>query len=294
MDGRRRVVVLGDAVVDVLVRGDAPLARATDAPRTVRLHGGGAAANAAAWFARAGAEAHLVARVGDDPWGRALGDDLASAGVVPHLAVDAEARTGAVVVVVGEDRERSFLADRGAAAHLAPSDVPLDLLGAGTHLHVSGYALLGTGSREAARSALAAAARAGATTSVDPASAAPLAVAGAAAFLTWVRGTRWCTPNRDEAAVLTGEADPRQGARALASAVDEAVVTCGADGAVWSDGDAVVEVAAVPAEVVDATGAGDAFVAGFVLARLDGGAPADALAAGAALAARAVTGEGGR
>jgi sugar/nucleoside kinase (ribokinase family) len=71
-------------------------------------------------------------------------------------------------------------------------------------------------------------------------------------------------------------------------------VTLGADGALWTDGAEVVRAPATPAEVVDTTGAGDAFAAGLLAARLGGAEPAEALAAGCALAARAVATRGAR
>ena len=73
------------------------------------------------------------------------------------------------------------------------------------------------------------------------------------------------------------------------------VVTLGAAGALWSDGRELVRVPAEPVEeLVDSTGAGDAFAAGLLAARVAGAAPAEALAAGCRLAARAVVTPGGR
>ena len=89
--------------------------------------------------------------------------------------------------------------------------------------------------------------------------------------------------------------DPERAARALAARFDEVVVTLGAEGALWTDGCETVRCDAVPVEaVVDSTGAGDAFAAGLLAARMDGAVPDEALAAGARLAARAVAQAGGR
>ena len=68
----------------------------------------------------------------------------------------------------------------------------------------------------------------------------------------------------------------------------------GAQGALWSDGERVLRQAAEPAEAVDTTGAGDAFAAGLLAARAAGAEPAEQLAAGCALAARAVGVPGAR
>ena len=71
--------------------------------------------------------------------------------------------------------------------------------------------------------------------------------------------------------MLSGERDPERAARALAARFGEVVVTLGADGALWTDGRESVRADAVPVEaVVDSTGAGDAFAAGLLAARLDG------------------------
>ena len=92
-----------------------------------------------------------------------------------------------------------------------------------------------------------------------------------------------------------GREDAEAAARALAARFGEVVVTLGSDGALWTDGLESVRCDALPVEaVVDSTGAGDAFAAGLLAARMDGAEPAEALAAGAGLAARAVERLGGR
>jgi sugar/nucleoside kinase (ribokinase family) len=101
-------------------------------------------------------------------------------------------------------------------------------------------------------------------------------------------------PNALEAVALSGREDPVAAARALAEALPEVVVTLGAEGALWTDGSRLVRVDADPAEIVDSTGAGDAFAAGLLAARLRGEGPAEALRAGCALAARAIGTPGAR
>ena len=161
-----------------------------------------------------------------------------------------------------------------------------------THFYLAGYALLRAGIRPAARARSPPRATPGPTVSIDPSSAAPLAAATGSS--TGWRAPHLLLPNRDEAAVLTGIADPAAAARALAAHAEEVVVTLGAEGALWSDGAAVVHVPAFPVVRADSTGAGDAFAAGLLSARADGAAPADALRSGCALAARAVARVGAR
>jgi ribokinase len=286
-----RIIVLGDLMVDVVTRLSEPLAPGSDAPAVIRFHGGGSAANTAAWLARAGAQPALVGRVGDDERGRAAREELRSAGVEVHLAADPELPTGTCVVLVGPDGERTMAPDAGANDALSEADLSYDLLLSADHLHVAGYALLRPGSRLAAGTAIARAVERGMSVSVDPSSAALLSPE----FLDLAGGATLLLPNADEAWMLTGERAPEEAARALATRFSEVVVTLGADGALWTDGGAVVRADAIPVEdAVDSTGAGDAFAAGLLAARLDEAAPAEALAAGARLAAEAVVKVGGR
>jgi sugar/nucleoside kinase (ribokinase family) len=286
-----RIVVLGDVMVDVVVRLSEPLARGSDASAQIRFHGGGSAANTAAWLAAAGAEPVLVGAVGDDERGREARAGLIAGGVDARLAVDPELPTGTCLVLVGTDGERTMAPDAGANDGLSEDDLVDELLGEAGHLHVSGYSLLREGSRPAAIAAVQRASRAGMTVSVDPSSSALLS----AEFLDWADGAGLLLPNASEVHALTGDSDPERAARALAERFGEVVVTLGAAGALWTDGDAVLRTAAEPvAEVVDSTGAGDAFAAGLLGARVAGMSTAEALAAGCKLAARAVTQSGAR
>jgi ribokinase len=288
-----RVVVLGDVMVDVVARLAGPVAPGSDSEASVSFGGGGSAANVAAWLAFAGCPAVLVGRVGDDERGASAADALRAAGVDERLIVDGEQPTGTCVVLVSPGGERSMLPDPGANVALAPDDLPDDVLVPGDHLHVAGYSLVRSGPRAAALSAIARAVEAGMTVSVDPSSAALLSPS----FLELLDGVGLLLPNAEEVAALTGSVDVAAALGALAARFPEVVVKLGAEGAVWTDGSEEVRVpaAAVPASaVVDTTGAGDAFAAGLLAARLRGAAPAEALAAGCALAAQAVVTLGAR
>jgi sugar/nucleoside kinase (ribokinase family) len=235
----------------------------------------------------------LVGCVGDDGAGTALAAGLAAAGVRTALHTVPGAVSGTIVALVEPGGERSMLADRGANDALAPADLPA--LAPGGHLHLSGYTLLGAVSRAAGRAALAAARAAGCTVSVDPASTAPLAEAGTERWLADTAGVDLLLPNAAEARLLTGCADPADAARALAARHRAVAVTLGADGALWCAGGDVLHRPALPVDVVDTTGAGDAFAAGALsvwVERPDDAA--GALAAGLALAAEVVGRPGAR
>jgi sugar/nucleoside kinase (ribokinase family) len=286
-----RVLVVGDVMVDVIARLASPIARGSDAPAQISFGGGGSAANVAAWLTAAGASPLLVGCVGDDGRGRAARASLLGAGVDARLVTDPERATGTCVVVVEPSGERTMFPDPGANEALAPEDLSDDLFSAADHLHVPGYALLREGSRPAASSAIGRARGQGMSVSVDPSSAALLSPA----FVDLASGARLLMPNAEEARVLTGEEEPERAAKRLTERFPEVVVTLGEDGALWTDGHAVCLVDAVGGVTVrDSTGAGDAFAAGLIAARLDGAAPKEALAAGCRLAAQAVAIPGAR
>jgi sugar/nucleoside kinase (ribokinase family) len=276
------VVCLGDVMVDVVALLPGPLAVGSDTPAPVGSYGGGAAANVAAWTAATGARATFVGRVGADPLGRESVDLLSALGVDVRVEMDTGRPTGTVVVLVDPDGERTMVPSAGA------NDAPVDLAllpASADWLYVSGYALLNAGSRATAHAALSSARERGWSRAVDPASAAPLAAVGADTFLSWLDGDVLLLANADEARVLTGSADPVDAARRLGARLGAAVVKTGATGAVWSDGRGVVQVPASPTQVVDTTGAGDAFAAGYLCAAGD---PATRLAAAAELGRHAV------
>jgi sugar/nucleoside kinase (ribokinase family) len=288
------VVVIGDVMVDVLALMSGPLSPGSDTPSRVSTGGGGSAANVAAWLATQEVHTTFVGRVGDDPLGHQACTDLDAAGVVVR-AVLSDRPTGSCVVLIEPGGQRSMLPDTGANATLDVTDLPEDAFRPSAHLHLSGYPLLHPESREAAMAALALARDVGMTISVDPSSVALLEAAGPGNFLDWTLGVDLLLANEDEARVLSGQQPARESAAALATVYREVVVKLGADGALWHGG---FIAASAPAErgveVLDTTGAGDAFAAGFLTSWLLHPEPESALAAGNRLAAVAVSRLGGR
>jgi len=273
-------------MVDVCVTAPA-LARGGDVPGSVALRPGGAAANVAVWVRAAGAGARVVARRGADLAGELLAAALAGRGVEIHLP--AASRPTGAMLVVWEAGERSFVADPGANAALDERDVLAGLAGTDA-VFVSGYTLLRPGSHGAA---LAAARVAGRTrpAAVD-ASSWPLLAGPARPAVVAAASAGTLLANAEEAVALTGLADPARAAGALARRVPVAVVKLGPGGVLVAAGDRLHALGAVPAAVVDPTGAGDALAAGYLVARAGGADPVEAARAGVLLAARAVTVEG--
>ncbi|ADB76146.1 carbohydrate kinase family protein [Geodermatophilus obscurus] len=284
------VVVVGDLATDVVVLLDGAPAPGSDRPAAIRSHGGGAGANVAVHLARLGTPVTFAACVGDDAAGTGLVAELAAAGVTPAVRTVAGAASGTIVSLVEPGGQRSMLADRGANLALGAADVPVPR----RHLHLSGYTLFAPGPRAAGLAALAAARAAGCTVSVDPASTGPLAARGVDRWLADTAAATLVLPNADEARLLTGCADPATAARALAARHAGAVVTLGADGALWAAGDVLVHRPAHAVEVVDTTGAGDAFTAGFLSVWLADRNPVRALEAGLTQAAVVVARPGAR
>jgi len=295
MPASPRVLVVGDVINDTVAKTAAPLVADADNPAVIRGRPGGSAANQAAWMARLGLDVVFAGRVGaaDAAFHRR---QLARFGVEPQLAADESAVTGAIVVLVGPDGERTMITDRGANLRLSPGDVPAALLDDVALLHLTGYSFFAPRPRAAVLGLISEASRRGVPFTVDPGSAAFLRQLEPGAFLGWTKGAAVCFPNWDEAVVLAGPGDdPSLTATALARNYGAIVLKLGAEGAVLAVADAPpVRIPAWPAEVRDTTGAGDAFCAGFLAAWLAGASLAEAGTAAAKAAALAVTALGGR
>src|SRR6202023_988374 len=209
----------GDLMTDAVAHAMLPLARGSDTPASVTMHGGGSGANIAAWMAADGGDVAFVGRRGADIAGRTRDMELMGYGVDARLVMDPERPTGTCVVMVTHKGERTMLSDPGANAALAPDDLPHDLFVPGAHLHVSGYTLLSEGSRSAGLAATDYARRAGMTASVDAASAEPFLELSSGAVLLFV--------NAAQAKILTGREDSEQAARVLTAWYPHVVVKLG-------------------------------------------------------------------
>lgn len=279
-------VIVGDAMLDIAAQLHGPIAHASDSPVSISTQTGGAGANTARWLARTGVRTTLIAAIGDDAAGNTIRRDLQTDGVHPMLQVSSGTPTGACIVLIGVDGERTMLPDAGANSLLDATAVPDDILSG--HLHLSGYTLLNPASREAGRRiALRARAR-GCTISLDPASAAPLAAAPHA--LDAVDGmVDVLIANLDEARVLTGTDRPDDACAALAERYPTVIVKLGAEGSIALAGTQRAMATARPVAVVDTTGAGDAFAAGFLSAWSSGLGLQEALEAATDRASSAVS-----
>lgn len=288
------MVCVGDVMLDISATLPAPLALGSDTPAPIGFGPGGSAANTAAWLGRLGVPCMFAGRVGADSFGRDAVAALREDGVVPAVSTDPDVPTGVCLVLIGPDGERTMVPSSGANATLSPADLGPGLLGAADHLHLSGYALLGEGSRAAALFALELAGTVGASVSVDAASAEPIRTVGPERLLNWIAPGTMLLANSDELAALTGTADQEAALAALVARGLDVVLKCGSRGSVLATDGGRWHSPGRPTEVLDSTGAGDAFAAGFLAALHNGAAAADALAEGNRLGALAVSRLGAR
>ncbi|HET6211003.1 MAG TPA: carbohydrate kinase family protein [Jatrophihabitans sp.] len=280
------IVCVGDVMQDVLVQLAEPLVPDSDTEATVTFSPGGAGANTACWLGWLGSQVSFAGRVGDDCPGREALAALQRFGVRPLLTVDRRLPTGSCIVLIGPDGERSMIPSAGANDALTPADLAGLLTGA-DHLHLSGYTLLHEASRAAGQAVLAQAVAAGCGISVDVGSAAPIRAVGAQRLLDWLPAGTLLLANVEELAALTGERPDR--ATELVAAGHVLVVKDGPRGARLIDADGSRLVPTEPVPAPDSTGAGDAFAAGLLAARLAGQGWVEAIRAGNRTGAVAVS-----
>jgi sugar/nucleoside kinase (ribokinase family) len=283
------IVVVGDIAVDIVSILQSPLARGSDAAAEVRLMPGGSGANVAVWLARLGQRATFVGRIGDDMFGRWLHDDLVAEGVASALVVDDIRRTGVIQVLVEPDGERTMAPDRGANAVWSPDEASETLIAGADLLHVVGYVLLERASQPGALAAMAYARKHGVPVSLDPSSHAPLLSLGTDAFWDLVGKVDLLLPNRHEAQVLSGSREPAEALLALRKHAGTVVSKLAREGWIALEGDRVERTPTPTLPIVNATGAGDAFDAGFLTTWRLGRGVQVACRAGVSLGAFAAT-----
>ena len=275
------VLVVGDVIDDTVVIPSGPIRPDTDTVSTIRRVAGGSAANTAAWLADLGCAVTFVGAVN-------AADVDRHAALLPGVDVrlqSAKAATGTIIVLV-QGAERSMLTDRGANAELDFAAIPDSLLRA--HVHLTGHSMAASDGTAFARF-LRRAKSAGATVSVSPGSVAYIEALGAARFNEVIAGADVLFASLVEGAALAGASEPAEITARVGAPTF--VLTMGADGVIVG-GEHVPAVTA--ARVVDPTGAGDAFCAGFLAGWVVDGDAVAAARAGTAVAARAVGVVGGR
>jgi sugar/nucleoside kinase (ribokinase family) len=288
-----RVVTLGVHVVDVLVRPvtEIPAGQGGQLVDSIRITAAGPAGGTALTLAKLGAEVRSAGAIGTDALGDVLVDLLSRAAVDPSLLVRRpEVQTSASVLPIRPDGSRPAFHVVGANATYTAADAPWDAIAAATHLHLGAPEFMGG---EQAAQILAFAREHGVTTSADllaPGDQAP-------AILDWIAPVfahlDYLLPNDEQVLGLTGADDLAEGCRALRDrGVGCVAATRGGDGALIVDDDGEHVVPAFAIDVVDTTGCGDAFSAGFLRGLAAGRDRPRSATLGCACAALVATGLG--
>ncbi len=304
---RGRVLVLGDANIDLTLHVPA---RQPDGRRAVRepvVSVGGTAANTARALGALGVPVSFAGAVGDDAFGRHVARDLAAAGVdVSALVVTQADATCEVIAMIEPDGERSLVvwpADGGALRWLRPEDVPGDAVAKAAWIHTTGMCLRDSPVRDTVLTVMAHARAAGVPVSIDLNLRLELwgidaerraAVERAIALADVVLGS-----GPEELVPLAGATGLRPSgaglveveaaAHALSGGARTVVARMGGDGALACAPDgSLVRSPAFGVAVANVIGAGDAFNAGFIAARAEGRGLFEALRWGNAVAARKV------
>ncbi|WP_088289476.1 ribokinase [Kineosporia sp. A_224] len=283
------VVVVGSANADLVIRVERrPGAGETVLGGDVATIPGGKGANQAVAAARVaqgtGVAVRFVGRVGDDEHGAMLRASLASSGVDVALLATADRATGAALILVDPDGDNSIVVSPGANAAVTPEDARCDA--------VAGATVVVLQREVPAEVSLAAAEHARGTVVLNLAPAGPVPDA-------LLARTDVLVVNEHEAALLIGEpvgdgglAPAEAAGRLRALGPGAAVITLGAQGAYAQDGagDAWARPPAV--EVVDTTGAGDAFVGALAASLARGASVTESLGTAVVVGALAVTKQG--
>ena len=254
--------VIGDLVEDIVVWLPESLNYGADTPaRIVRTRGGSAsnvavfAATAARQQSRTDAGARLIAQVGNDRLGDQLVGALHDAGVDP--CVVRGGRTGSIVVIVSPDGERTMITDRAASTQL--QHAPENWLENVSLLHVPSYSLFSEPLATATRACISTAHEKNIPVSIDASSASLIKEFGVDKFRDLVRQLQpkvfFC--NTDEADVMNLITQPLD--------LDIVVIKAGARPTTLIENKVVKTIEVEPVgEIIDTTGAGDAFAAGFL------------------------------
>jgi sugar/nucleoside kinase (ribokinase family) len=265
MTAEPAMIAMGVHVVDVLARPieEIPAGQGGALVEEIRITPAGSAGGTAVTLAKLGAPVRSAGAVGDDALADVLLDLLGRHGIDTSLLVRREGvQTSASVLPIRPDGSRPAFHVVGANALYNADDAPWDDIAAASHLHLGGPEFMG--GEQAARILQHARAH-GVVTSAD------LLAPGeqASEIVDWVAAAfehlDYLLPNDEQVLGLTGADDLGAGCRALlARGVGCVVATAGAAGAVVVDAGGSERVPAFAVDVVDTTGCGDAFSAGFL------------------------------
>jgi sugar/nucleoside kinase (ribokinase family) len=314
---RLDVLAIGDAVVDViattddeflaregLVKGSMQVLDSAGATRlyaqmrNARETSGGSAANTVAGIAAMSGRAGFVGQVAADQLGEIFTHDIRASGVeFLTPAKDGGAPTGRCLILVTPDAQRTMNTFRGAAHELDASALDADQIAGSAILYLEAYLWRSAGPRAAMDQAMAIAHKAGRKVAFTLSDIACIKPHRDEMLAMLDRGDiDLLFGNDNEICELAGTADRDSAVQAMAAKVPLLVVTCGAEGALAVEkGEEVrVPIARIGKGVVDTTGAGDLFAAGFLVGQARGRGLEDSLRMGAIAAAEIISHFGAR
>jgi sugar/nucleoside kinase (ribokinase family) len=249
---------------------------------------GGCAANSAVDLVKMGVSVSLAGCIGADIFGRLVADMLREQGVdVSALTICPTADTSQTLIVNVAGEDRRFIHTFGANAVFRAADIPLDLVQRSKALYVGGYLVMPSLRQEELLPVFAAARKAGVPTMLD------VATPGPGDYLPQLERllsqVDVFLPNQQEAALITGEADPlRQAELFRRLGADTVVITMGGDGSILVNERMKLRAGVYPMPYVDGSGGGDAFDAGYLFGLLNHLDAEDCLRVASALGASCV------
>ena len=287
------LVIYGDVLTEVFAKIQSmPKLGQDSLVNDLTILPGGSAANCAAISAKLGTQVSFIGISGRDLFGAMLRQDLVQHGVnVKHLR-HVDGSTATVITLIDPSAERTFFSFRGVAALLPYGPLPNPVLGPDDILHISGYSFQTTHSRQTALDLIETARQVGARVSIDP------SFHFASKVVTEypnVLSLDYFFPNQEEAFLITQTQDSTQAAsRLLEIGIKTVLLKLGAAGCLVAHEKRSFQFDAFPQErIIDTTGAGDAFAAGFLSAILKGCALEEAALVGQATASVIITKVGG-
>jgi sugar/nucleoside kinase (ribokinase family) len=268
---RPLVLLLGDINLDIAMEVDHFPGLGEDAiARQTFIHVGGGVANSACVLASLGLAPRIFTRVGADPMGDYALHVYSRAGVdLSGVSHDPTKPTGVILVATVPGGERTMFSNRGANACLSPQEISASDIAGGRILQLSGYAFQESPQRDAAWKAVDLACDEGIPVSLDMA----INPTGAPRenILRLLEKLDTCILGVEEARDLFGAQNHVEAAQALIErGVATAAVKLGSRGAYFARREESLFIPALPVQSLDATGAGDAFSAGLLYARVMG------------------------
>jgi len=259
------LVTIGHILIDVRIFID-EFPKPDEEAKTdnLSLGGGGSAANVAVGSSRLGVKSGFIGAIGFDAFGRVLLEELEHDGVdVTHVKVYTTNNSGLTLIAVNKKGQVMMFGYTGASDKLFPSDLNKDYISSVEHVHITGLSF------DTALGAAKMASEAKVIVSFDPGRL--MSRLGLKRVSPLLKYVNQILLNHEEAGVLTGETKLEDAAEILLKTGPKIVIIKkGAEGVFTMTPDSKFSVPVYPVKVVDTTGAGDAFSAGFITAQLEG------------------------